>query len=157
MSAKKTSGAVMTSLIVHGVAFVIGGIYLVTQTQQFKTFIGAEVLQAKEPPKPQVRKPVFKQIKPSVPTTNTVVVKPIQLKHRVTSVRTTSIQPETVLDFSNKVVKLEDPINPNIPKVVSANAPVPQYITHADLPVSGRSRRISIFLTRRNGAKCRAR
>ena len=136
MSAKKTSGAVMTSLIVHGVAFVIGGIYLVTQTQQFKTFIGAEVLQAKEPPKPQVRKRVFKQIKPTVPTTNTVVVKPIQLKHRVTSVRTTSIQPETVLDFSNKVVKLEDPINPNIPKVVSANAPVPQYITHADLPVS---------------------
>ena len=63
MSAKKTSGAVMTSLIVHGIAFVIGGIYLVTQTQQFKTFIGAEVLQAKEPPKPQVRKPVFKQIK----------------------------------------------------------------------------------------------
>ena len=136
MSAKKTSGAVMTSLIVHGVAFVIGGIYLVTQTQQFKTFIGAEVLQAKEPPKPQVRKPVFKQIKPTVPTTNMVVVKPIQLKHRVTSVRTTSIQPETVLDFSNKVVKLEDPIYPNIPKVVSANAPVPQYITHADLPVS---------------------
>ena len=61
MSAKKTSGAVMTSLIVHGIAFIIGGIYLVTQTQQFKTFIGAEVLQAKEPPKPQVRKPVFKQ------------------------------------------------------------------------------------------------
>ncbi len=30
MSAKKTSGAVMTSLIVHGIAFIIGGIYLVT-------------------------------------------------------------------------------------------------------------------------------
>ena len=50
MSAKKTSGALMTSLIVHGVAFVIAGIYLVTQTQQFKDLVGAEVLQAKEPP-----------------------------------------------------------------------------------------------------------
>ncbi len=136
MNAKKTSGAVMTSLIIHGVVFVIAGIYLVTQTQQFKTFIGAEVLQAKEPPKPQVRKPIIQPIKPTVPTTNTMVVKPIKLKHRVTSVRTTSIQPETVLDFSNKVVKLEDPINPNVPKVVNANAPVPQVVTHADLPVS---------------------
>ena len=59
MSAKRTSGAVMTSLIVHGVVFVIAGIYLVTQTQQFRDRFGAEVLQAKEPPKPQVRKPVI--------------------------------------------------------------------------------------------------
>ena len=139
MSAKKTSGAVMTSLIVHGVVFMIAGIYLVTQTQQFKTYIGAEVLQAKEPPKPQVRKPVFKQIKPTVPTTSTVIVEPVQVKHRITTarlVRPTSVQPETVLDFSNKMVKLEDPINPNMPKVVSANAPVPQVVTQVDLPVS---------------------
>ena len=139
MSAKKTSGAVMTSLIVHGIAFIIGGIYLVTQTQQFKTFIGAEVLQAKEPPKPQVRKPVFKTIKPTVPTTNTVVVEPVQVQHRVTTavaVRTTSVQPQTVLEFSNKVLTFDAPINPNVPKVVSANAPAPQIVTHADLPVS---------------------
>ncbi len=30
MSAKKTSGALMISLIFHGVAFFIAGIYLVT-------------------------------------------------------------------------------------------------------------------------------
>ncbi len=139
MSAKKTSGAVMTSLIVHGIAFVIAGVYLITQTQQFKTYIGAEVLQAKEPPKPQVRKPIFKQIKPTVPTTNTVVVEPVQVEQRTTTalaVRTTSVQPQTVLEFSNKVLTFDAPINPNVPKVASANAPVPQYITHADLPVS---------------------
>ena len=39
MSAKRTSGAVMTSLIVHGVVFVIAGIYLVTQTQQFRDLV----------------------------------------------------------------------------------------------------------------------
>ena len=139
MSAKKTSGAVMTSLIIHGVAFVIAGIYLVTQTQQFKDLVGAEVLQAKEPPKPLVRKPVIKPIKPTVPTTNTVVVEPIQVKHRVTTalaVRTTSVKPETVLEFTNKTIKLDAPINPQVPKVVSANAPAPQVVTHADLPVS---------------------
>ena len=139
MSAKKTSGAVMTSLIVHGVVFVIAGVYLVTQTQQFRDLFGAEVLQAKEPPKPQVRKPIFKPIKPTVPTTSTVIVEPVQVKHRITTarlVRPTSVQPETVLDFSNKMVKLKDPINPNMPKVVSANAPVPQVVTQVDLPVS---------------------
>ena len=128
----------MTSLIVHGVAFVIAGIYLVTQTQQFKDLVGAEVLQAKEPPKPQVRKPVIKPvIKPTVPTTNTVVVEQVQVQPRVTTaavVRPTSVQPQTVLEFSNKVVKLDAPINPNVPKVVSANAPAPQVVTHADLP-----------------------
>ncbi|RKU13325.1 hypothetical protein C6502_02870 [Candidatus Poribacteria bacterium] len=139
MSAKKTSGALMTSLIVHGVVFVIAGIYLVTQTQQFRDRFGAEVLQAKEPPKPQVRKPVITPIKPTVPTTNTMVVEQVPVEHRVTTalaVRTTSVKPETVLKFSDKMVKLEAPIKPNMPKVVSTNAPVPQVVTHTDLPVS---------------------
>ena len=139
MSAKKTSGALMTSLIVHGVVFVIAGIYLVTQTQQFRDRFGAEVLQAKEPPKPQVRKPIFKKIKPAVPTTNTMVVEPVQVKQRITTalaVRTTSVQPQTVLEFSNKVLTFDAPINPNVPKLVSANAPVPQVVTNTDLPVS---------------------
>ena len=140
MSAKKTSGAVMTSLIVHGIAFVIAGVYLVTQTQQFKDLVGAEVLQAKEPPKPQVRKPVIPpKVKPTVPTTNTVIVEPVSVKHRITTalaVRTTSVTPETVLEFTNKVITLDAPIKPNTPKVVSANAPVPQVVTHADLPVA---------------------
>ena len=140
MSAKKTSGALMTSLIVHGVAFFIAGIYLVTQTQQFKDLVGTDILQAKEPPKPQVRKPVIKPIvKPTVPTTNTVVVEQVQVQPRVTTatvVRPTAVQPQTVLDFSNKVIKLRAPLNPNVPKVTNPNQPVPQVVTHADLPVS---------------------
>ncbi len=140
MSAKKTSGALMTSLIVHGVAFFIAGVYLVTQTQQFKDLVGTDILQAKEPPKPQVRKPVIKPVvKPTVPTTNTVVVEQVQVQPRVTTaavVRPTSVQPQTVLEFSNKVVKLDAPLNPNVPKVTSPNQPVPQVVTHADLPVS---------------------
>ena len=130
----------MTSLIIHGVLAFIAGIYLVTQTQQFKDLVGAEVLQAKEPPKPQVRKPVIKPIiRPTVPTTSTVIVEQVQVQPRVTTaaiVRPTSVQPQMVLEFSNKVVKLDAPINPNVPKVVNPNVPVPQVVTHANLPVS---------------------
>jgi hypothetical protein len=140
MSAKRTSSAFMVSLVIHiAIAFIVSA-YLVTQTQQFKDLVGAEVLQAKEPPKPQVRKPVIKPlIKPTAPTESTVIVEQVAVQPRVTTaavVRTTSFQPQTVLEFSNKVVKLDAPVNPNVPKVVNPNAPVPQVVTHAELPVS---------------------
>ena len=139
MSVKKTSGAFVTSLVLHGVIAFIAGIYLVTQTEQFKDLVGAEVLQPKEPPKPKVRKPVVKPvIKPTVPTQNTVVVEQVQVQPRVTTafVAKSNFQPQTVLEFSNQTVKVEAPINPNVPRVVTPNAPVPTVVTHADLPVS---------------------
>ncbi len=139
MSAKRTSGAFMTSVVLHVVIAFIAGIYLVTQTEQFKDLVGAEVLQPKEPPKPKVRKPVVKpDIKPTVPTQNTVVVEQVQVQPRVTTafVAKSNFQPQTVLEFSNQAVKVDAPINPNVPKVVTPNAPVPQVVTHTDLPVS---------------------
>jgi hypothetical protein len=139
MSAKRTSGAFMTSLVLHAVIAFIAGIYLVTQTEQFKDLVGAEVLQPKEPPKPKVRKPVVKPIiKPQVPTRNTVIVEQVQVQPRVTTafVAKSSFQPQTVLEFSNQTVRVDAPINPNVPRVVSPNAPVPTVVTHADLPVS---------------------
>ena len=139
MSAKRTSGAFMTSLVLHAVIAFIAGIYLVTQTEQFKDLVGAEVLQPKEPPKPKVRKPVVKPIiKPTVPTRNTVIVEQVQVQPRVTTafVAKSSFQPQTVLEFSNQTVKVEAPINPNVPRVVSPNAPVPTVVTYTDLPVS---------------------
>ncbi len=139
MSAKRTSGAFMTSLIIHGVIIIIAGLILVSQTQQFKDLVGAEVLKAKDPPKPKVRKPVVKPIiRPTVPTESTIIVEPVQVQPRVTTafVRISNVQPQTVLEFSNKVVRIDAPLNPNVPKVVNPNAPVPQVVTHADLPVS---------------------
>ncbi len=139
MSAKRTSGAFMTSLVLHGIIIVIAGLVLVTQTEQFKDLVGAEVLEAKEPPKPKVRKPVVKPvIKPTVPTQNTVVVEQVQVQPRVTTafVAKSSFQPQTVLEFSNTTVKVDAPINPNVPKVVTPNAPIPTVVTHTDLPVS---------------------
>ena len=138
MSAKRMSGAFMTSLVLHLIIAFVAGIYLVSQTEHFKDLIGAEVLKAKDSPKPKVRKPVVKPVvKPTVPTQNTVVVEQVQVQPRVTTafVARTNFQPTTVLEFSNKVVEVDAAINPNVPKVVSPNAPVPQAITHADLPV----------------------
>ncbi len=129
----------MTSVVIHGIVILIAGFYLVSQTEQFKDLVGAEVLQPKEPPKPKVRKPVVKPvIKPTVPTQNTVVVEQVQVQPRVTTafVAKSNFQPQTVLEFSNQAVKVDAPINPNVPKVVTPNAPVPQVVTHTDLPVS---------------------
>jgi hypothetical protein len=139
MSVKRTSGAFMTSVVLHVIIAVVAGIYLVTQTEQFKDLVGAEVLQPKEPPKPKVRKPVVKPIiKPTVPTRNTVIVEQVQVQPRVTTafVAKSNFQPQTVLEFSNQTVKMDAPINPNVPRVVSLNAPVPTVVTYADLPVS---------------------
>jgi hypothetical protein len=41
-----------------------------------------------------------------------------------------------VLEFSNQAIKVDAPINPNVPKVVKPNTPIPEVVTHADLPVS---------------------
>ena len=139
MRAKRTSGAFVTSLVLHVVAAFLVGIYLITQTPHFQEFIGAEILEPIKPKKPTVRDPIIKpDIKPTVPTQDTVLVERVQVKPRVTTVFSDKdiFQPQTVLEFSNQTVKVEAPINPNVPKVVTPNAPVPTAVTHAELPVS---------------------
>ena len=121
-------------------AGIIGG-YLITQSQPFKDLMGVEILQpAKTPPKPQVRKPVIKPVqKPEAPIENTIVVEPVQIQLRTTNaavVRTATVQPQTISAFSNQALKLNAPINPNVPKVINPNAPMPQVVTHTDTPVS---------------------
>ncbi len=147
MSAKRTSGALMTSLVLHLVLAFVAGIYLITQTPHFQEFIGAEVIQPTKPPKPIVRKPVIKQpIKPTVPTRDTIIVEQVPVNPRVTTVfRDKDIfQPKTVLEFSHQTVKVEAPINPNVPKVVTPNAPVPTAVTHVEPPVSNAPDALSV-------------
>ena len=121
-------------------AGIIGG-YLITQSQPFKDLMGVEILQpAKTPPEPQVRKPVIKPVqKPEAPIENTIVVEPVQIQLRTTNaavVRTATVQPQTISAFSNQALKLNAPINPDVPKVVNPNAPMPQVVTHTDVPLS---------------------
>ena len=129
------------SLAVHLCLAIIIGMYLVTQTQSFKDLMGVEVFQpANPPPKPHVRRPVIKPVqKPEVPIESTVVVDPVQIQSRATNavtIRTATVQPHTVSTFSNQALKLDAPVNPNVPKVADPAAPMPQVVTHTDAPIS---------------------
>ena len=128
------------SLAIHLCLAAIIGAYLVTQTQSFKDLMGVEILQpTNTPPKPQVRKPVIKPVqKPDTPIENTVIVEPVKAQSRRTNaaiVRTATVQPRTVSAFSNQALRLNAPVNANVPKVVNPHAPVSQIVTHTDTPV----------------------
>ena len=140
MSAKRTSGALMTSVIVHLIIMLLVGVYFVAQTEKFQDIVGLQFSKPTKPPKPKVREPIVKRFtRPIVQPDQTVVVQQVQVQPRVTTAfapKTTIVTPQTVLEFSNQVIKVDAPINPNVPKVVKPNVPVPEVVTHADLPVS---------------------
>ena len=132
------------SFVIHlGLAGLIGG-YLVTQTQSFKDLIGPEISQSvNTPPKPQVRRPAIKLVqKPEVPIENTVITEPVEVQQRVMNmaiIETSTVQPRAVSAFSNRALKLNAPVNPNVPKVVNSNAPMLQVVTYTDTPPSDAS------------------
>ncbi len=103
----------MISLAIHGVIVLIAGIFYITRIEPFKDLVIAEILQAKEPPKPQVRKPVIKPvIKPTIPTNRSFLVEQGQVQPRVTTAvvarSVSSVQAQTVVEFSNEVVGQSD-------------------------------------------------
>ncbi len=139
MRMKRTSGALIISVALHLVIAFVTGIYLITQTPRFQDLIGAEVLQLKVPPGPKVRKPVVKPvIKPTASEQNRVVVEQVQLQPRVTAafVEKRVFQPRTVLEISKQTIKVNPPIDPNVPRVVKPNEPLPTVVTHTNLSVS---------------------
>ena len=129
------------SLAIHlGLASVIGG-YLVTQTESFKDLGGTEISQTvNTPPKPQVRKPAIKLVqKPEVSVENTVSVEPVKAQRRVMNmaiVGTSTVQPQAISAFSNRALKLNAPVNPNVPKAVNPSTPMPQVVTPTADPAS---------------------
>ena len=138
MHIKKTASALIISVVFHLVIAFVTGIYLITQTPRFQEFIGAEMLQLKVPPGPKVRKPVVTPaLKPTVPARNRVVVEQIQLQPRVTTafVEKFVFQPRTVLEVSKQPIRVNPPVDPNVPRVVTPNEPVPTVVTHTHLSV----------------------
>ena len=120
MNAKRISGALVISLVIHGIIILIGSTVYITQTAQFKDAVVVEFLSPKNTPLPQVRKPVIKPLfKPIIPTDRSFLVDQAQIQPRGPGsgeiVRPASIQPQAVLEFSNKVVKLDSAIQPTIP------------------------------------------
>lgn len=120
MNAKRISGALVVSLVIHGIIILIGSTVYITQTAQFKDVVVVELLSPEQTPLPQVRKPLFKPVtKPIIPQNRSFLVEQAQKQPRGPGsgviVRAPSIQPQTVLEFSNKVVKLDSAIQPTIP------------------------------------------
>ena len=139
MHTKRTASALMISVALHLVIVFVTGIYLITQTPRFQEFISAEVFQLKVPPGPKVRKPIVKPaIKPTVPKRNSVVVEKVQSQPRVAVAFADKLifQPRTVLEVSKQTIKVNPPIDPNVPRVVTQNAPVPTILTQADITIS---------------------
>ena len=51
------AGCVVTIIVIHFVIAGFAGYYLVKQSEEFRDLVGAEVLKAKDPPLPTIRKP----------------------------------------------------------------------------------------------------
>lgn len=137
MRPKRTTGALMTSLVIHLILVVIAGLYFVTRTQKFQNFIGINIDTVHPPKSPKVHKLI---VKPIISVESTVVTEPLPVQPRLTTTLAHKAVPntqQTVLEFSNQPVKVDAPINPTVPKVVKPNMPVPDVTsTDSDLPIS---------------------
>ena len=127
------SAALITSLVIHGVIMLIASISYIpqtkrtyTRTERLKDTASVEFFPPKKPPRPSVRGgsmaryigSKYMVAKPTVSADRTAVTEQVQVQPRGTSAvihRPSSVQPQTVLEFSNKVVKLDSPIQPTIP------------------------------------------
>ena len=105
----------MVSLVIHCIIMLIGSTIYITQTVQFKDALSVEFLSSKETPRPQVRKPLVKLVmKPTIPRDRSFLGEQGEVQPRSTThaaVRPApSVQPQTVLEFSNEVLKMESAI-----------------------------------------------
>ena len=158
MSAKRISGALVVSLVIHGIIILIGSTIYITQTAQFKDAVVVELLSPQQTPLPQVRKPLFQLVtKPTIPQNRSFLVDPPQIQPRGPGsgeiVRPVSIQPETVLEFSNKVVKLDAAIQPTIPGpiVPSKSSPVSAPEAAKIGPINGETVQVKVAFERPAG------
>ena len=137
MNRKATPYAFMIALMFHAAIVFVAGIYLVTQTERVKDLIDVEVFRPKVPPKPIVGRPVVKSVIKPVATRN-IEIGYVQVQPRVVSVtvQKSDFQQVRVIRFSEQPIKVEAPIDPNIPRVVTLSSAVPTGKTHIDLPVS---------------------
>jgi hypothetical protein len=136
----RTSTSFTISVVLHAAVALFIGMYMIyTESETVQKWVETKFFEPKQLKKPEKREPIRKPVvKPTVPT-ETQVVQQVTPTPRVTTaaiVRTTQFKPQTVLEFSNRVVKIEAPVNPNIPRVVSPNQAMPQVTTAADIPVS---------------------
>ena len=115
----------MVSLLLHCIIMIIANTFYTprTQTNQLKDAVTVEMLSPIKRQLPLLASRVRPMDKP------VLAVETVQMQPRITTHAAarpaTSIQPQTVLEFSNKVAKLDAPINANVPKAVGPTATAP--------------------------------
>ena len=121
MNAKSISGALMVSLVIHGIIMLIASTFYITQTVQFKDAVSVEILPPTKPPRPIVRgggMAKYMVVKPTISADRSFVMGQVQVQPRVTTAAVvrpaSSVHPQTVLEFSSKVVKLDSAIPPQL-------------------------------------------
>ncbi len=138
--AKRTSSALLTSVLIHIVLIIIAGLYFVTQTEIFKPIFIVEFPEVTKPPKPNVRKDIVKPTpKPILHVQNTAILEPVQMQPRLSEAfgqKAPYVPQRTVLEISNVTVKIDSQINPNVPKVVKQSTSIPDVVTNTELPPS---------------------
>ena len=121
----------MVSLLLHCIIMIIASIFYTprTQTNQLKDAVTVEILSPIKRRLPLLVSRVRPMNEP------VLSVETVQMQPRITTHAAarpgTSVQPQTVLEFSNKVAKLDAPINPNVPKAVGPTPTAP-----SDVPAS---------------------
>ena len=127
MNAKRISGALIVSLVIHCIIMLIASIFYIPRTERLKDVVSVEILPPVKPPRPSVRgggmarhiATKYMVAKPTISADRSVIMKQVQTQPRVTIHAAISpapsVQPQTVLEFSNKVVKMDSAIGPTIP------------------------------------------
>ena len=111
----------MVSLVIHAVLLLIASTFHITRTERLKDVVNVQILPPTKPPRPHVRggsmaKYIAKYmvVKPTISADRSFVMGQVQVQPRITThavVRpASSVHPQTVLEFSNKVAKLDSPI-----------------------------------------------
>lgn len=141
MHTKKASGALLTSITIHVIIILIAGLFFVTRTQTFKNFIGVDVINTPEPPKPpQVQKQIVKPIHEhntiveNMFAVDTIETHPRLLTDALPSYPDPQMAPE--VSMSNRNVKVRTPINHNVPKIDNPMPPKIEITTDVGLPES---------------------
>ena len=146
MRTKKTSGALLISVVIHLLLVLIAGLYFVTQTQTFKKYIAIDVENTPEPPKPpQVQKPIIKPVhNPISEVKNLFVADPVETQPRLTKVNVKdtefSLNLTVPQDFGNppriksRKVNQNVTIKPNLQKKVKPKVSKLEITTNVELP-----------------------
>ena len=129
MNAKRISGALIVSLMIHGIIMLIASRFYTTQARiaRLQDVVAVEILPPTKPSRPSVRgegmaryiATKYIAAKPTIAADRSSVTEEIQTQSRntigVVDRPAHSVQPQTVLEFSNKVVKMDSAIGPTIP------------------------------------------